>query len=560
MPTSNGVHIPQASLATVDLNGGSAERPYSKKQTEKSARQKDAVEKVKKYKEGIEANVVGCLFQEPDNFESCHLTENDFSYESWRTFFRILSGLRKNGLTFTEDNIEFFLAQRPELAYKYKEYQGFRVFETMKAVVDPRDYEGYLNGLNKWNAVLKMADIGFYIDDKLDQFAELTIDDIYNEYSGKLNNAFLTVEDNVKAYNAFSDIEELNERCDKGAERGYDFGRFGDINPFPVLNDTVNGFSLHGQIYGLGAVSGMGKSTMAINYILPLAMQTGQKAVFIINEEDQNKFRIEAETWIINNLIIPPRNIGVEEEKIHYFNKRRFREGGFTPEEKVLLKEAADLMKTWIDTHLIMVIPLERYTVDLAIKIIRKYASLFGVSIFVLDTFKEGADIGQQDTWKAMERDMRALYDTIKESALNVGLFVTYQLGKQSVKTSYLTNAEVGQARNIVDVMSVNLMIRRIFAEEKNGIASPLLYGTKEQIQSDPDRKHWTPVNNDKNYMITFITKNRRGETDPYQILTECNFAFNRFQDVGVCYVSTRSSFDDNNNTGNSNGSKKKRS
>lgn len=40
----------------------------------------------------------------------------------------------------------------------------------------------------------------------------------------------------------------------------------------------------------------------------------------------------------------------------------------------------------------------------------------------------------------------------LKPAAKNVALFVTYQLGKASVKMRYLTNNEIGQAKNILDV------------------------------------------------------------------------------------------------------------
>ena len=65
-----------------------------------------------------------------------------------------------------------------------------------------------------------------------------------------------------------------------------------------------------------------------------------------------------------------------------------------------------------------------------------------------------------------MERDMVDLYDVVKPAAKNVALFVTYQLGKASVKMRYLTNNEIGQAKNILDVFSVNLMMRKPFEDE----------------------------------------------------------------------------------------------
>ena len=50
-----------------------------------------------------------------------------------------------------------------------------------------------------------------------------------------------------------------------------------------------------------------------------------------------------------------------------------------------------------------------------------------------------------------MTRDMVKLYDVVKPTAKNVGLFVTYQLGKSSIKMRYLTNNEIGMGKSIVD-------------------------------------------------------------------------------------------------------------
>ena len=87
----------------------------------------------------------------------------------------------------------------------------------------------------------------------------------------------------------------------------------------------------------------------------------------------------------------------------------------------------------------------------------------------VLDTLKESFDATTDEIYKSMTRDMVKLYDVVKPTSKNVGLFVTYQLGKASIKMRYLTNNEIGLGKSIVDVMSVNLMIRRPFEDEYEG-------------------------------------------------------------------------------------------
>lgn len=394
-------------------------------------------------------------------------------------------------------------------------------------MVHESDFDGYVAEMGKWNAILKIASRGFPIKDKLSEFADLTAEKIYDTYTAYLNDAFMNIEQKVKSYNIFENIHDFNAKCDAGEEQGLPFCAY-DKEAAKILNQEVNGFNINGHIYALGGLSGTGKSTLAINLIFPTVLVTGERAVFIINEEDQNKFKREAETWVINNIIL-------KNQEGKRFNKKRFREGHFTDEEKEWLDQAAKFLEARADEHLITVIPLERYTVSTAIKIIKKYAKLFGVKIFCIDTFKESADIRQDEsTWKSMERDARALYDVIKESALNVGLFLTYQLSKASSKTRYLTKSDIGQAKNIEDVFSVNLMVRRVYPDEQLGGKKEIKYWSQLQGGTKVERH----MEQNKSYLVMFICKNRFGSSDPYQILIECDLGTNKYKEVGTCFVS----------------------
>ena len=503
---------------------------YQKQNKQKITRTKnelEAIELVKKYKEPAEANVVGSLYLNSELFIDSKLTEEDFTFNHWRVYFIIASDLVKNKKSLTEDNIEFYLNQHPQLAEQYKNSKGYETIERLKGIVNESDFDGYVAEMGKWNAVLKIASRGFPIKDQLSEFADQSAEKIYDTYTAYLNDAFMNIEQKVKSYNIFDNMKEFNAKCDAGEEQGLPFCAY-DKDAAKILNQEVNGFNINGHIYALGGISGQGKSTLAINLIFPTVLVTGERAVFIINEEDQNKFRRETETWVINNIIL-------KNQEGKKFNKKRFREGHFNDEEKEWLDQAAQFLEARADEHLITVIPLERYTTSTAIKIIKKYAKLFGVKIFCIDTFKESADIRQDEsTWKSMERDARALYDVIKESALNVGLFLTYQLSKASSKTRYLTKSDIGQAKNIEDVFSVNLMIRRVYPDEMLGGKKEIKYWSQLQGGTRVERR----MEQNKNYLIMFICKNRFGSSDPYQILIECDLGTNKYKEVGTCFVS----------------------
>lgn len=151
------------------------------------------------------------------------------------------------------------------------------------------------------------------------------------------------------------------------------------LNNCDILNKEIGGFNCDGNIYGVGANSGVGKSTTVMNYIIPSILKFDEKVVFFINEEDQTKVQREMVIWVANNIFkfdLP---------------KYKLRDGNFDEETMTQLRKVADWIEEKKENQNITIVPLERYSVNIVIKLIKKYASL-GVRYFVLDTLKESFD------------------------------------------------------------------------------------------------------------------------------------------------------------------------
>ena len=159
-----------------------------------------------------------------------------------------------------------------------------------------------------------------------------------------------------------------------------------------------------------------------------------------------------------------------------------------------------------------------------------------GVKYFVLDTLKE-SDGAKGEIYNSMTRDMVSLYDTVKPQCKNVALFVTYQLGKAALKMRHLTNNEIGQAKSILDVMSVNLMIRRPLEDEYDEGKKALHCYKLGDMYKDTNEKVQYKLEKIKRPMLTFICKNRFGETDVKQVVSECDLGTNICKDVAVTVV-----------------------
>lgn len=480
----------------------------------------DTAKKVLDFKIAAEANVVSILYKEPDRLYDANLVLEDFTENVWRVYFQIAHDIilteRKN--TLDEITVGLFLEKHDKLKAVYDEAGGYDTIQNAMTYVSAENFDGYVSELKKWKAVIELCKKGFPVKDRLSDYADMTAEDIYNEHEAYLNHIFASTSFEVKSYNVFEGMHEFIDRINNSEDVGMDFYNA------DILNSEVGGFNLNGHIYGLGGASGTGKSTMAFNWVVGSAIKQGERVVMIINEEDESKMRKELLVWVANNIY---------NEELH---KRILRDGNFDEDSFTLLRKCADWIEQKKEEHILTVIPLERYSVDIAIKIIKKYSSAFGCRVFILDTLKESFDASTDEIYKSMMRDMVKLYDTVKPSARNVGLFVTYQLGKGSLKMRYLTNNEIGQAKSIVDVMSVNLMMRRPYEDEYEG-GSKEIVGLKYDKSYDKMTEVPLKLKKEDNPMITFVTKNRFGVTNGKQIVSSCNLSTNVCKDIGVCNV-----------------------
>ena len=245
-------------------------------------------------------------------------------------------------------------------------------------------------------------------------------------------------------------------------------------------------------------------------------MKHDLKAVFIINEEDQNKFKKEALIWYCSNVLKHP------------ISKRVLRDGKFDKETKETLYKAAEWYESIQENKNITIIPLEQYTARAVIKLIKKYTKM-GCDVIILDTLKESYDSRDKESWKSLMTDCVDFYDCIKHT--DTCMIITYQLVKN--KSKYLTNADIGISKGILDIFSLNIFFRRPLQTEFEGGRDELY--CYEPIKNSNSRIEFK-LKKDKHYMIGFISKNRHGMSD-IQIISEADFSINQYKDLGYCNV-----------------------
>lgn len=477
----------------------------------------NAVKKIKEYKKACEANIVSILWKEPELFFAYDSLElDDFTYNEWKVYWTIGKNIvvNENKPTLDDITVGLYLEKHPKLKAKYDEYGGYDTIDKAKAYVEVDNLDGYMQELKKWNAVLDLAKQQFPIHDRISDFVDMTAEEIYEEYEALLNHVFINVEYDDKTYDISDGIHELIEELDKGFIVGLPFYNS------PILSKEVNGHEL-GSINLIGGLSGVGKSSFVRNTTLPSILKHDEKIVIMINEEGLKKWQREMLVWVAN--VIYKTDL----------QKYTVRDGNYTKEIKELLYKCAD----WIENNKgkIIIKPFEKYTTSQAVKTIRKYCSM-GVKYFVLDTFKADTNrISSDAFWLDMQQGMVALYDTIKPENKNVHLTVTFQLAKSSSHQRYYTQQNIGMAKNIIDVASTCLMIRRVLEDEYEGGKNELRVYRLEGINGKS--KIRVKLKEDRHYQIIFIVKNREGSTNEYQVVVEHDLSRNTYKEIGITYI-----------------------
>lgn len=477
--------------------------------------QEECKKKINEYKLAAEANCVASLFAKPELIYNAELNINDFSNNIWKCWYAVADGLilRENKQVLDELTVGIYLDKHLKLKNKLNEYGGYSVIQDATTYINTDNFDGYVEEIKKWNTVLQLLNYGFPVSENLSKYADKSVDVVYNDLESMLNAVFLNTEIGVQSFNAFANMDEYIQSLNDCEEVGMPL--YGST----LLNDAVAGIH-KGNIMGIGAASGVGKSWLAFNYIVPSAIQYGERVVAIVNEESERRWKMELLIFVVNHVFN------------HELHKYQIRNGNFNSKIMEWLKEASEWIQDKANEHLLTIVPLQSYNVDLAIKIIKKYKRGYGCGIFILDTLKESNNAKSDDTFKSLTRDTVKLYDTIKPTGENVALILTYQLNKQSLKVRHLTNQEIGMAKSIIDVFSSNILVRRPNSDEYGGESKQI-----DCFRIDGDAKIPFTLDRDKNYLIIFLSKNRWGVTDPYQIVAEINQSTNQYEEVGVCYV-----------------------
>ena len=473
---------------------------------------------VKEYKVACEANIVSIFYKKPELMYDYQLKLEDFSENTWRVYWQIAYDIivKEKKSVLDDITVGLYLEKHSKLKQKYDEYGGYDTIDKATEYIKTSNISGYVNELKKWETVIRMIALGFPVTDRIKEFVDMSLDEIYKEYDALLNHIFINAEEDVMSYSLSDGIYDLIEQLNEGIAVGLPYDNM------PILTKETGG-QLPGNITLVGGLSNMGKTTLTRTMLIPSAVKYGERLVILVNEEGKAKWQRELIVWVANN--------------IYKTDLQKFvvRDGKFSDEVKELLYKCADWIAEKSENNMLTIIPFARYETQKAIRVIKKYASL-GVKYFILDTYKADAGSRSDRMWLDMQQNMVDIYDTVKaEGGKNVHITITFQLAKSSARQRFYSQDNIGMAKSIIDPASTCLMLRDVFEDEYTGEKNAL----KVYRLDGKNNKSKIPVklDHDKHYQLIFIVKNREGAANSIQIVCEHDMSRNLLKEVGFTSV-----------------------
>lgn len=468
----------------------------------------------------IEANIISCLWENPQlYFDFDTLDSNKFKTPIWKFYFTIGKKMVMKSIKKIEEaDVDLFLDGKEKLQEAYNEFGGFDTIRDLQEVCSVENVEVYIEELFKWDVIWNVIDKFTVDNNQLDRIESLDADGVYNYYTAILNNTFTSVSNNYISSKLEDGLDKVISEANEGLNKGMPIYS-------EMLSDEIGGL-IDGQLYLIGAGSGTGKTTFLLDCILPALLDFEVSACFLLNEQDAVKVKQQFLTYIINNIIITSPS--------KYFSSKRWREGKFTEEEMDWLRQASSLLENKIKENKIVIIELKTYNSKEVCRIIKQYASM-GITKFFLDTLKMSESNGNSDNfWLGLMNDVLEYSNLIKPAGLNVHLTCTMQLQKINKLQRYLDNSLIGMSKSIIDTASVVILMRRFNPDEYPGMAHEIKV-TKPIKDSSCFEE--VVLNPKEHYQLAFITKNRNGCAEEYQIVARQELGTLIYKEVGIANI-----------------------
>lgn len=462
-----------------------------------------------------EGNICGCLLNDLTLYDDCGLSSDDFITKSGRMLFAIGKQIRdKRYHTF--DEITFLSNASEDLKDKINnEFGGFRQIQNVMDAVSLKNYDSFLDDLNKSNIILALHKKNFNMLDEMvldngkrvapyQLFKKMTASEVIDFYEGTLSTLDTKINSSKIVEEGYIDFDDaFLERLENKEEMGVSFGEAGIningdvIKTFPFMSSNILGVK-HGTLNCWAAHSGAGKSTYMITVLMSLISQ-GERFTIVTNESSVSDVKIQFLVWTLTRCL-------------DYWDvsKKKLSSGNLTEKDKQKIQEARAYWKQNYAKS-VKITSLSDADARLTCQIIKKDITRGGYSGFLVDTFKLSMDSGNNDTfWMSLIRDTRSLTEIAMK--YNVIGLMTVQLALNSLNRCWIDASCLSNSRAIKETLSNLIMFRKVTDTELDPSSPYYIHPFRHKQGEDglwyeedflPDRS--------KVWRLFFIDKCRRG-------------------------------------------------
>ena len=469
--------------------------------------------------------IIGALMKHPQYLsetDKYNLTPDDFYYRIDKFIFVAIDSLYRNGAERIQPiDVENYLSTNASAKVMFSQLKGIEYLQDAEYLSEESNFPYYYKKLKKFNILEAFKNKGFnveefYVEEPLTQkaleinerFETLEIDDIVNGIKSKL----LGVErefiqnDTTETVNVFEGIKDIIEEAEDQVDVGIPLQ--GEI-----FNEVCAG-ARKGIFVLRSAGSGTGKTRQAVGDACYIAFPfryeseqkkwvqigSGRKVLFIATEQNAKEIQRMILAYLTG------------------FNETKFRYGGFTEEEKLIIRQALWVLEQYQDNFFIVRMP--NPTIELVKTLVRENVLMHDIEYVFYDYIHISPSLlAEFKGYNLRNDEVLLMFSTaLKDLAveLNVFMMSSTQLNAKGDDNSNIRNeASLSGSRSIINKADIGAIMARPTKEELEFLQ------TEGGISIMPT-------------MVTDIYKVRAGEWNQVRIWSDVNLGNLRKKDLFV--------------------------
>ena len=469
--------------------------------------------------------IIGSLMKHPQYLsesDKYNLTPDDFYYRFDKYIFAAIDSLYRNGATRIQPiDVENYLSTNESAKLIFKQQNGIEYLQDADYLATEQNFPYYYKKLKKFNLLesfrAKGIDIKeWYVEDAIapdalkvnERFESLEIEDILDGIKKKIlgiEREFIQ-NDTTETINVFEGIEDIiadaEDRVDVGAPLQGE-----------IFNEVCAG-ARKGIFVLRSAGSGTGKTRQAVGDACYLAFPfryeedrgqwvqhgSGKKVLFIATEQNQKEIQKMILAYLTG------------------FNETKFRYGGFTEEEKLIIRQALWVLEKYQDNFFIVRMP--NPTIELVKTLVRENVLMHDIEYVFYDyIFISGSLLNEFKGFGLRNDEVLLLFSTaLKDLAVELNIFVmsSTQVNANADNNQNIRNeSTIAGSRAIINKADLGCVIARPTKEEMEFLTS------EGGISFQPN-------------MVCDIFKVRAGEWNQVRIWSDVNLGNLRKTDLFV--------------------------